>query len=297
VAQKLIQDGNGVVTFNFSVQPLSLATLKSEERPAFYEREVTLETLAGEAEGVAEALSARYGIRNAIPVSLSYTSAVSRHLGFDRMIDSVPLTSTDAFSPELAMYRNWLKAGELLNPVFGPSITRAALDAVYRPQWAEQVQRISEQFRLPSERHDDMIEGYIRLSRAVEGFEWKNAGDRAERAFVLAGNESPTLLRHQLEVARERLQAGRKESIFFVQESGHVVPAEQPLVYARILELVAAGKALPGVTLITPSRKEWKTLSIAESIDLLEQTALSLPALPAGSRSSAPDNNAIPGTL
>jgi hypothetical protein len=296
-AAELIKNGNGVVGFNFSVQPISLATLPRGEKPAFYSEEVTLESLAAEAEGVAKALASQYGIKNLVPVTLSYTGAVSAKLKFSRIVDSVPLTSMAAFSPELAQYRNWLKSGELFNPIFGPGITRASLDAAYRMQWSKQVDAITQQFSLPRDRSNEMIDGYIRLSRATEGFEWSNKADRAQRTFILAANESPALLRHQAEVVRERLARNSGESVFIVQESGHVIPAEQPKAYARILELVASGLAKANITLVTPSTGEMKTLTKEESIRLLDKALKDLPAAPSGSSSSAPKGDRVPGTL
>lgn len=296
-AQELLKNGNGVVAFNFSVQPLSLATLPRGEKAGFYDMNVDLRSLADEAHGVAKAIAAQYRIRNLVPVTLSYTGAVSSELKLPLVVDAVPLTSMAAFSPELAQYRSWLKAAELWNPVFGPGITRASLDAAYRTQWVKQVDAVTRQFSLPRERRDEMVDGYIRLSRATEGFEWKNKGDRAKRAFILAAKENPVLLRHQVEVVRERLANGSGESVFLVQESGHIVPAEQPATYAKILELVGAGKNAPNITLVTPSTGEFRSLSKEDSLRLLDKALKELPAIPSGSRESAPNSDRFPGTL
>lgn len=296
-AQELLKAGYGVAAFNFSVQPLSLATLPRGEKAGFYDVESSLETLAAEAEGVAKGLASQFKVKQLVPVTLSYTGAVSVKLGFPFVVDAVPLTSMAAFSPELAQYRNWLKAGELFNPVFGPGITRASLDAAYRMQWSKQVDGISEQFSLPRERREEMIDGYIRLSRATEGFEWSNRGDKVKRTFILAAKENPVLLRHQVEVVRERLAGGSRESVFLVQESGHIVPAEQPAAYARILGLVAEGRNQPGVTLVTPSTGELRTLSAEDSLRLLDKALRELPRVPGGSRGTAPNGDRFPGTL
>lgn len=298
-AQELIKNGNGVVGFNFSVQPLSINTLPSSEKAGFYDVEVTLDTLAAEAEGVAKMIKAQYQVKNLLPVSLSYTGAVSNKLkGFPAVIDAVPLTSMAAFSPELAMYRNWLRAGEFWNPIYGPGITRAALDAAYRMQWTKQVEGMTQQFGLDRRRAGEMVDGYIRLSRATEGFEWKNGQtDRVKRTFIFAAKENPALLRTQIEAARERVAKGSGESIFLVNESGHIIPAEQPIAYAKILELVAAGRNAPGVTLVTPSTGEFKTLSTEDSLRLLDKALKELPTSPTGTRSTAPNGDRFPGTL
>lgn len=296
-AQELLKGGYGVVAFNFSVQPLSIATLPRGEKAGFYGVDTSLETLAAEAEGVAKGLAAQFKVKTLLPVTLSYTGAVSSKLKFAQVVDAVPLTSMAAFSPELAMYRNWLKAGELFNPIFGPGITRSSLDAAYRMQWSKQVDGLSQQFSLPRERREEMIDGYIRLSRATEGFEWSNKADRVKRVFILAAKENPVLLRSQVEVVRERLAKGSRESVFLVQESGHIVPAEQPAAYAKILSLVADGLHQPGVTIVTPSSGEMKTLSMEASVQLLDKALKELPSTPSGSRSTAPNSDRFPGTL
>ncbi len=296
--QELIRQGHGVVAFNFSMQPFSIATLEHGVKPAFYKTHVSLDTLAAETESVASALAQQYGIKNVIPVSLSYSGAVSSRLkGFPRIVDAVPLSSMAAYSPELASYRNWLKSGELFNPIFGPSITRNALDQAYRTQWTKQVQGIMEQFKLPRDRSTEMVDGYICLSRATEGFEWKNEKEHASRAFILAAKESPLMLRHQLELVRARLAAGSRESVFIVEESGHIVPAEHPIAYAQILVLVASGQAKPGITLVSPGSGAHKTLGEAESLALLDKTLRELPKTPGGSTRNAPKGDQFPGTL
>ena len=295
-AQKLIENGNGVVSFDFSVQPRSIATLNAGEVPFSNAQTLTLDALARETEAIAGVIANRFGVRSVLPVSLSYSGAVSRHLRADRTIDCVPLTSTDAFSPELASYRRWLRAAEVWNPFFGPSITRLSLDTAYRTQWTRQVARLTEQFDLPRGRSADMVTGYTRLSQAAEDFTWTSEGDRTKRTFVLAGDESPSLFRHQLATVRDRLRSGSGESVFIVQESSHVVPADQPVIYARLLELIESGAAPQGLTVITPTRGEWRTLPGAQAVAGLEEI---LARLPAGSEEhrSEPPRSEVPGTL
>jgi len=274
-AQELIKEGYGVVAFNFSVQPLSIATLPQGEKPAFNVEEPTLDTLAGEAEALARSLVGQYGINQILPVSLSYSGAVSSRLrSFARVIDSVPLTSLAAFNPQLAAYRNWLKAGEIMNPIYGPSITRASLDQSYRSQWTGQVDGMIEPFRLPKERRLDMIEGYVRLSRTSEGYEWTSGGDAARRTFIFGEKESSALLSHQMQVARQRLVDGRPESVVIVKETGHMVFGEFPLIYVEILKRAVTGTLPQGVTVITPSTGQWQSLPMRESLDLLGRGSL-----------------------
>ncbi len=116
----LIQAGAGVITFNYSVQPLSIAELPARERADL--EGVTLESLAAETLALAREIGRRHGIplQRVIPVSLSYSGAVSPVLkDFPVVIDMVPLTSFGAFNPQLAAYYSSLKAAEFFNPIFG----------------------------------------------------------------------------------------------------------------------------------------------------------------------------------
>ena len=124
--QNLIKRGFGVATFNFSTQPLSVAQLAEKEEPYFKSHDVSLKDLAEETAAIAGALKKQYGIDNVIPVSLSYSGAVSPFIkGYKLMIETVPMTSAAAENPQLEQYRQMLKAGEVWNPVFGPGITRS----------------------------------------------------------------------------------------------------------------------------------------------------------------------------
>ncbi len=296
-AQTLIKAGYGVVGFNFSVQPFSLVTLDSRETPDFYNHDTTLQSLAEETEKLAQALKASHGLNHIIPVSLSYSGAVSLYVkGFAQIIDSVPMTSMDAFSPQLARYRRWLKSGELFNPIFGPGITRNLLDQAYRTHWVQQVEAITNQFNLPRERKHEMVDGYIRLSRATEGFQWNSRGDRTKRVFILAGKEAPGLQCDQFEVIVKRLEGGSQESVVIVMESGHVVPADQPEVYAQILVKAATGSLSAGLTVVTPSTKKWESLTVDKTLQVLRKALRDLPEASGGS-SQSPGNGGFPGTL
>jgi pimeloyl-ACP methyl ester carboxylesterase len=269
-AQKLIKDGYGVVAFNFSVQPLSIATLGKNVEPAFYAKDIELKDLAEETLALAKALRSE-GLDRLIPVSLSYSGAVSRFLGLPAAIDAVPLTSMDAFNPALAQTRRTLLMTEWTLGLMGPANTRYWLDAAYKTAWVPQVKSISEQFELPKERADEMVDGYVRLSRATEGFEWNKGVDRTTRLWILAGNEAPALQRHQVETIVERWKSGREEAVVLVKEAGHVIPADQPAIYAEILEKAEAGQIQPGLTVITPSTGTWTHFTLEKAQEELSR--------------------------
>jgi len=267
-AQELIKDGYGVVAFNFSVQPLSQATLDEGQRPAFYADQVSLQTLADEAVRVANHVKLNHGIQRIIPVTLSYTGSISRYLtNFLNVVDSVPMTSMDAFDSKLLFYKNSvLMTGGAFNPIY----FRTMMDAAYMQHWVPYVTAVIPAMNLPAGRKSQFIDGYLRLSRAAENFVWKNHGDRVKRTFIIAANEGKTLLRDQVRVLQERFEAGSRETVFLVMESGHIVPAEHPKIYAQILGKMADNDLKPGMTVITPSTGEWKSLTLQQTQAMLE---------------------------
>ncbi len=273
----LVQAGAGVITFNFSVQPLSIAALPAGERADL--EDVSIESLAEETVALAREIERLYGIplKRMVPVSLSYSGAVSTQLqNFPVVIDVVPLTSFTAFSPQLAAYYASLKAAEFFNPLFGPGITRASLDAAYKSQWYPQVDSISRQFGLPSARRAEMVEGYTTLSRAVEGYSWLESlpSKKVKRVLVLAEGEAKPLLRDQIQTLGKLEKKGFAIATIVVQDSGHVIPADQPNAYVATLIAVAAGEVKPGtVTVFEPKLQRGRSLSGDEAVEFLRHMA------------------------
>ncbi len=269
-AQALAKKGYGVATMNFSVQPFSVNELEKNEIPFFMNQSPTLKDLALEVEALAKDLQQQLQAETVIPVSLSYSGAVSPFLkNFPLVIDTVPLTSSAAQNPELEQYRQSLKLGEMWNPIFGPGITRSLLDQAYRSKWADQVDSLSKQFNLASDRRSQMIEGYTTLSRATEGFEWDVAQlpAKTRRVFMFAGNEGKGLLEHQVRTFLKVYSADPKSLLFVVKDSGHLIPGDQPESYAGVLDLVAQGKTLEmgGVVEVDPSTRKSRTFQGAQA--------------------------------
>lgn len=259
-ALSLIKKGFGVVTFNFSTQPPSVAQLDNET-PYFRSHEMSLKDLSDEAQAMLASIKNEYGLDNVIPVSLSFSGSVSPALrGFPLVIETVPMTSAAAANPQLEQYRQMLKASELWNPIFGPGITRASLDAAYRSVWTKEVDSLCEELHLASAHREDMVEGYTAMSRAIEGFSWDNLQlPNVRRVFILAANENKSLLRHQVETFL-KISGQRKDAVLYLMEqTGHVIPAEQPEVYANILEQIWSNKIgiEAGVITVNPETKAY----------------------------------------
>lgn len=267
--QALIAKGYGVVGMNFSVHPFSVNALPANEVPFFMSASPSLQDFANEVSQLAKTLQTQFQTGPVIPVSLSYTGAVSPLLkDFPVVIETVPMTSAAAENPQLEAYRQSLKAGEMWNPIFGPGITRSLLDTAYRSEWEKQVSSMAEQFNFSEDRHSQMVEGYTTLSRAVEGFEWDLSAlpKNVNRVFIFAENESKSLLTHQVATFETLYGKDAKTLLFVVKNAGHVVPSDQPEAYASILDLVAQGKtkAMGGVVEVDSASRKSRTFTGAQ---------------------------------
>lgn len=266
-SQALFADGSGVVAMNFKAHPFSLAELPADESPAFLDQPVTLKSLAQEIEQVRDRLKTEYGIRNVIPVSLSFSGAVSPYLsGFPLVIEVVPMTSTAAFNPTLESFRKLWS----LNPFLG----RSVIDQAYRSTWSPQVDRITAEFNLPTVRRAQMIEGYMALTHATEGAAWDDTplDKKVTRFFVLGINESASLFKHQVTTILRLLSEGHDVHLVLIQEAGHLLFAEQPATYAKVLQNIGRAKtAKPTVLILTPSTGEETRLNGEPALDYLRK--------------------------
>jgi hypothetical protein len=268
--ETLASQGFGIVTMNFSTQPFSVSALPKNVKPDFRTNTYKLEDLNAEVLALSNELKKNFGVKTIIPVSISFSSAASSLLQtFPLIIDAVPMTSSAAVNPELEAYITYLKSGEIFNPVFGPAITRSILDQAYAQSWKEQVDSIVDQFNLSKDRKADMVEGYSVFSRASERFVWDLTKTSAEtrRVFIFARNDSAALLKNQLELFLKVMDTTSNALAFVVNDSGHVVPNEQPEAYANILTYLLTKdiKNVTGIFEITPGSSKDKIYTGAEA--------------------------------
>lgn len=250
--------GYGVVTMNFSTQPISVSELPNGVTPHFKTKTYTFLDLAEEVYALSNELKKNFNVKTVVPVSLSFSSAVSSVLeNFPLIIDAVPMTASAAVNPELENYRTYLKASEIWNPVFGPGITRSLLDQAYYKEWQPQVESMIETFDLKADRKADMIEGYTVFSRASEGFVWdlKKTSPETRRIFLFAKDDAEALLKNQLELFLKAMDETPNALAFLVKDSGHILPTDQPEAYAQILTylLTTDLKDVSGIFEIAPS--------------------------------------------
>lgn len=276
----LSEQGFGVVTMNFSTQPFSVTQLPADVAPAFLAKSYSMEELGNEVTALSTELKNKYGIKNIIPVSISFSSAVSSTIpNFPLMIDAAPMSAASAVNPQLETYRMSLKAAEFFNPIYGPGITRSLLDQTYYKTWTTQVDAMVENYNLNADRKPDMIKGYTVLSRAAEGFLWdlKKTAPTTKRIFILGKKDAPLLLKSQLELISKALDAGADVIAFVVNDSGHVIPNDQPEAYVSILTYVSTTdiKRTTGVFEVQPG-SEPKFFAGAEAKKYLQTLIKSL---------------------
>lgn len=241
--QRIKALGYGVIILGFSPQPLSITLLNDQKIPYFLKNQMSLADLARESEAALRWAQQQYSLKTVVPVSLSFSGAVSTSLkDHSLVIDVVPMTSNAATNPEVEQMRQGFLALEFWNP-FLKAANRLTLDNLYRFNWSKKVSELAEVFGFDPSQHSLMVEGYTTLSRASEGFEWNEQIDskdtKTRRVFVLAQNESPSLLESQIS-AFKKLKT-KAPLLVMVEGSGHVLPSERPSAYARILSEVTTG--------------------------------------------------------
>ncbi len=268
--ETLAQQGYGIATMNFSNQPFSVDKLEKNIIPAFRAKTYKLEDFGVEVSALSDELKKNYGVKTIVPVSISFSSAVSSTISnFPLIIDAVPMTSSAAVNPDLESYRAYLKASEIFNPIFGPGITRSLLDQAYYKKWSDQVDSIVDQFKLNVDKKPDMIEGYTVFSRASEGYVWdlKKTSTQTRRIFLFARNDSSTLLKNQLELFLKVLDSTPNALAFIVNDSGHVLPTDQPESYANILMYLVSSeiKNVSGIFEVQPGNTKPKLYKGADA--------------------------------
>jgi|GEM_PF-2330698 len=249
----LAQQGWNILMPSFSAHPLSIAGLDKNEIPYF-----TFDTNTRSAQFAEEvqALVQFLGIKKALPVTLSYSSSVGAYLNaslFPHVIETVPLGTALEADPEAArnsqLWENWLR----LNPFMAPFWIRQFRDQAYTLHWSQTVDanlRRDPEFYGESPRVSDIKAGYVTIARAVEDFNfpaWDFRSEKRTRDFVLAGKENPERLKNQMEVLRRYIATGRPVRVVVVAPAGHILPTNQPEVYAGVVGLLARESRGEGV--------------------------------------------------
>lgn len=275
--QELKKLGFGLAIMNFSTQPFSVSLYDESKTPFFKKTTPKLADFVFEVEQVILFLKEQKKIQRVVPVSLSFSAAVSPFIqSVDLIIEVAPLTSSQAANPVLEQTIRNFKNAELFNPFFGPAITRSSLDSIYRKEWKPRVDAQISQFNLNPNYKDKMVDGYISMSRVVEQFVWQNikVNSKVKRAFLIADSESKGLLQNQARTILYLLKNSASASMYFIRGAGHVIPADQPLAFAEAIQhAIETGLPSGGVADVTASTADINVFKATASTDFIKKLA------------------------
>src|SRR5690606_7051928 len=91
------------------------------------------------------------------------------------------------------------------------------------------------------------------------------------------------LLRHQLATFRQQLRMKRDALMFMIEDSGHIIPADQPEVYARVIQMLLTGGAPREGIVIVKSANETRILNRIDSEKMLNEWERKLRSARSGS--------------
>lgn len=243
--QLLQEQGWNLLMPSLSAHPLSIEGLASSEIPYFVRSTAERsQDFANEIDQLVTTLK----IKNAIPVTLSYSSSVGAYLNpqrYPHVIETVPLGTATEADPDSAksaeLWENWLK----LNPFLAPFWIRQFRDTAYSTHWSKVVDanlQSDSEFYGKNPRVSDIKAGYVAIARAVEDFnfpEWDFKKDSRTRDFVIAEKENPERLKNQITVIEHYIASGKPLRVIVVANAGHILPSDRPGVYSAVICLLA----------------------------------------------------------
>lgn len=252
----LVHAGWNVVLPSLSAHPLSLQGLSKNEDPYFTQNSaVQSEDLAKDIEQLLTYLK----VERAIPVTLSYSStlgAVMDPKRFPHIIETVPMGTAMEADPQAAtvaaLWENWFR----LNPFMAPFWIRQFRDNSYWLYWSAAVDtNLSEEpeFYGPSPRVREIKQGYVAITRAAENFDFTRldfSKDPRTRDFIFAENEDAGRLANQMIVLKNYLATGKAARVVVVKDAGHILPTDQPEIYAQVVSLLASTPQQEGVQFV-----------------------------------------------
>lgn len=238
--------GYGFISLHFSTLPHSVAALGADKTPFFDEEDFEMEDYAKEFEAVAQWARNEFG-RDVVPVTLSYSGAPSSLLkSFKTIVDLAPMISLKDARPTLYYFYSNLRAANIFNP-FGAAVIRASMDQTYYPVWRPKTEEMIKGFGFNEALEDNILEGYMTSSRALEGFEWEVEETPSEttRYLVLAERESSSLLKGQVNILKEFYEEGKSAGCFFVRGAEHAISFSHPTTTALIIDAIVRNSLAP----------------------------------------------------
>ncbi|MEN0058175.1 MAG: alpha/beta hydrolase [Bdellovibrio sp.] len=244
--RQLARQGWNLLMPSFPSHPASIQGLNKDEAPYFMMSTRTrVQDYAEDIETLVDYLN----IKQAIPVTLSYSSAVGAYLNpkkFPHLIETVPLgtaleATTESLRQQAALTEGWMR----MNPIMAPVWIRQYRDLGYRTVWAKRVDdnlRADPEYYGPRPRVSEIKSGYVDIARAVEDFDltkWNFGEENRTRDFVFAGREEATRMNNQVRALKSYMATGRPVRVVVVSSVGHVMPTESPAIYATLLNLLS----------------------------------------------------------
>ncbi len=220
----------------------SLAYLPPLTKPFYEDHELSAKDFMVETEAIIQKTQAPQPVL----ISLSYSSALAVHSHLPQ-IYVAPLVKPSESSPAAAAAAAAWEAGLALNIFYGPSLIRQFRDTNYNIFWssvyASDLKDNPQAFG-PNPNRDQILSGYLRISRSTEDFNLAEAITSTEGAqsqpgfdFVLAENELQSRLRGQIEVAQNASQK-KPTRVLLVRHSEHNIPSSQPAGYVQALDFL-----------------------------------------------------------
>lgn len=249
----LSEKGWNLLLPSLSAHPLSVRGLEKSETPYFlFNNRIRSKNFAEDVSALVNQLK----VKNAVPVSLSYTSSVAAFLDtkkFPHIIETVPMGVSTEADPESAknaeLWEGWMR----LNPFMASIWIRQARDLAYSTFWGQVVDanlKADPNVYGEKPRVSDVKAGYVTIARAAEDFDfpqWDFQQEARTRDFILAENEDIHRLQNQIAVIKKYKVTGKPLRVVVVARSGHVLPSDRPYAYSTVIGLLATQPAASGV--------------------------------------------------
>jgi len=229
------------VAIHYSLQPESILKIAKNESAYIASHSYTAIDLAQEVEFTLKKLK----ITQPIIVSLSYSSLVSSVLSqtqkYNPIVETAPMIRFDESNPSGGQVTEFWESFFNLNPFTGPIITQWYLKQTYQQYWTDTVnEMLKTNPKDPKNKiRDLMIQSYTAMSMTAHGFDFtqQNFANGIQRLFILGHNEDPT--RYQLQqaaITQYEKASGFHKSTAVIPNAGHIIPADAPEDYVRILK-------------------------------------------------------------
>lgn len=235
--------GINVVALHLSVSPATVSSRAMREMKPVDPSGISLEDMADQVRVAVQKL----GIRYPVPVSLSYTTSLTQHFrrtDFPFAVDVAPIGRAD-----LGLDPNVKTASDIWSSWMGlfpggravaDAVRRSGLETYYRDDSKRVISRFSLPEDLNAKAERELLNSFVAMSVAAKDFDLRQLDfqNGPYRMFVLGAKESPSLMTIQMEAAQKAQAAWglQQAPAVVIPESGHIIPVDQPIALAAVLE-------------------------------------------------------------